>query len=94
MESTFNDQILADEDKMNDDEFNSSKIKINFEKFKYYGPGETKLNYVLNQKDNIPKDKAILYTPDYLIENKILKEYNIDHFQIFNSDNNIIDIMH
>jgi len=92
MEPTLNDKTIADENKINDDEFNSSKMKINFEKFKYYGPDETKLNYVLNQKDNIPKDKVILYTPDYLIENKILKEYNNDDFQIFNSDNTCPDL--
>ena len=87
MESILNDKTIVDENKINYDEFNSSKMKINFEKFKFYGPDEIKLNYVLNQKDNIPKDKVILYTPDYLIENNILKEYNNDDFQIFNSDN-------
>ena len=92
MESTLNDETISDENKINDDEFNSSKMKINFEKFKFYGPDETKLNYVLNQKYNIPKDKVILYTPDYLIENKILKEYNNDNFQIFNSDNSCHDL--
>ena len=92
MEPTLNDKTIAEENKINDDEFNSSKMKINFEKFKFYGPDEIKLNYVLNQKDNIPKDKVILYTLDYLIENKILKEYNNDDFQIFNSNNTFPDL--
>ena len=92
MESTFNDKTISDGNKINDDEFNSSKMKINFEKFKFYGPDEIKLNYVLNQKDNIPKDKVLLYTPDYLIEKKILNEYNNDDFQIFNKDNTCPDL--
>ena len=92
MEPTLNDKTIAEENKINDDEFSSSKMKINFEKFKYYGPDETTFNYVLNQKDNIPKDKVVLYTPDYLIEKKILNEYNNDDFQIFNSDNTCPDL--
>ena len=93
MEFTLSDETIIDENKINDDdEFNSFKMKINFEKFQFYGPDETKLNYVINQKENIPKDKVILYTPDYLIENKILKEYNNENFQIFNKDNTCPDL--
>ena len=92
MKFTLNDETIIDENKINDNEFNSYKMKINFEKFQFYGPDETKLKYVINQKENIPNDKVILYTPDYLIENKILKEYNKENFQIFNSDNTCPDL--
>ena len=92
MEFTLNDENIIDENKINDNEFNSYKMKINYEKFQFYGPDETKVKYVINQKENIPKDKVILYTPDYLIENKILKEYNNENFQIFNNDNTCPDL--
>ena len=92
MENTLKEKPIDDDNKINSEEFNYSKIKINFQKYSYYGPDEVKSNFVVGDKKNIPKNKVILYTPDYLIQNKILQEYNTDNFQIFNSNNICPDI--
>jgi len=69
----------------NDDEFNLLKIQMNYKKYEYYGPDYD--TFVLNGKDKIKNDKIALYSPDYLIDKKIFKEYNDENFQIFNENN-------
>ena len=71
-----------------DDNFSLKNIKINYLKFEYFGPDETKFNFILNKTEK--GNKVTLFSPDFLIKAKKIKknEYNNDDFQIFNSDNN------
>ena len=71
-----------EENKDNKGEF----IKINFLKYNYYGPNEAKYNYILNKKDTTT-DKVVLFSPNALIKNGYLKEYNENNFQVFNENN-------
>ena len=64
-----------------------NNIKINLLKYDYYGPNETKFNYILNKKDKNNNSKVILHSPDFLIENGILNKYDDNDFQVFNENN-------
>ena len=66
--------------------FDPENIKLNYSIYEYYGPNATKLNFILNQKD-FSKKKVTLFSPDFLIENKILEEYTEENFQVFNENN-------
>ena len=66
--------------------FSPENIELNYLIYNYYGPYETKFNFILNKKDKFKK-KVTLFSPDFLIENKILEEYSEENFQVFNQNN-------
>ena len=66
--------------------FTTENIKLNYLIYNYYGPNETKFNFILNEKDK-SKKKVTLFSPDFLIKMKILKEYSEENFQVFNQNN-------
>ena len=83
-----NEDSLKNNDDL--DDILSLDIKINYLKYNYYGPNETKNNYYLNNmKENVQNfhRNVVLFSPDYLIQKKILKEYDKTNFQLFNKDN-------
>ena len=71
-------------------ELNNDDLRFNYSKYiDYYGPEETKNNYTLNKINNFNNEmNVILFTPDFLIKNNILKEYNQENFQVYNEHNN------
>ena len=73
---------------LDDDDFNLKNIKINYLKFEYFGPDETKYNFILNKTNK--GNTVTLFSPDFLIKSKKNQktEYNNDDFQIFNLNNN------
>ena len=78
---------IISQEQAQDSLFNTQNDKINFLKYEYYGPEYTKYNYILNKPgENDPK-KIILYTPDYLLSNKIFDKYSGTNFQVFNASN-------
>ena len=78
-----------------DDILNLDNIKINLLKYNYYGPNETKKNYYLNNnKENVKNfnSKVVLFSPDFLLQKKILKKYDKTNFQLFNKNNTYPDL--
>ena len=69
------------------EEFKMKNIKINLLKYDYYGPNETKSNYILNKIDEKNEKKVLLFSPDFLIKKGFLKEYDENNFQVFNENN-------
>lgn len=88
--------INSDESKMDNspkdisnknDFFNIENIKINYLKYEYYGPDQTKNNYILNEYEENNKMKVRLFSPDFLLKKKIINKYSKDNFQVYNKDN-------
>ena len=74
-------------DKYDNNIFSEENIKLNLIKYEYFGPNETKLNYVLNEMVKKDDMNVVLYSANYLIENNLSKEYEQNDFQIFNENN-------
>ena len=70
---------------LNNDQLSKDNISINFLKYKYYGPNEIKFKYSLNKRNEATK--LVLFSPDFLIDKKLINEYSDKNFQIFNENN-------
>ena len=64
-------------------------IEINLIKYDYFGPNEIQYNYVLNEINN---DKVTLISPNFLIAKGFSKEYYQSDFQVYNDNNECINI--
>ena len=93
-----NKKDISNNEKINDTDINNKNeinlfteenIKINLIKYEYFGPSEAKNNYVLNGLD---ESKITLFSPGFLIEKGFSKEYCQNDFQVFNENNECINI--
>ena len=64
-------------------------IEINLIKCDYFGPNEIQNNYVLNKID---KYKVTVISPDFLIAKGFSKEYYQKDFEVYNDNNECINI--
>ena len=65
--------------------FSKENMMINYIKFKYYGPDQTKYYFEINKIGE--NNEVTLFSPDFLIKNNMKLQYNYDDFQIFNENN-------
>lgn len=82
--------VIKTKNKNYDDVFSKENMVINYMKFKYYGPDQTKYYFDINKIGEI--NKVTLFSPDFLIKKKMKLQYDYDDFQIFNENNNRPDL--
>lgn len=72
--------------KDNKTELKLDNIKFNYIKYTYFGSYSIRNSFLLNKLS--PKENEVgLFSPDFLLKNKIIKEYEEQNFQIFNTNN-------
>ena len=87
-----NEKSLKEIPKMND-LFEIDNIKINYLKYEYYGPEQTRYNYILNKHDENNQMTITLFSPDFLLEKKLLDKYDKNNFLVYNQNNNCPDLL-